>query len=314
MGLWPWPQHATKSWRASSSLAQVISNAMRSFTAYMLLVGAVDASTLVQRLPSWPAYSAPVSGPVHVPSGQKLFVGLTRHWSRMDPELSARMVAGAGAHGRSYELLELEPPGLGNSGMYAYMQQQAEQIGPHLRADKTHGLLSKIYWWNTNTRKQDQLTSSQHKALIDLFCKKYGGLLGNVVMLAMNENDQNTPGDVQSGITAYWRSKPVNSTVLYEKAGASWAEYHPQKFGSYPGPGSKSTILAPDCGPVLAALTQGSIQGRGGKPDKGKWREFIRTAWRQGKSVDAYNFFGSMDPTWVAACCEVLDQYRDPPR
>ena len=205
-------------------------------------------------------------------------------------------------NGRSYELAELKPTNTGNAATHAYMQKQVEKIGAYLEADKKYGLVSKIYWWNTNEMIKDQLTIAQHKAMIDDFCARYQKYLSNILMMAMNEDDTNTPKATIDSIRAHWRSKAVKGIILYERPGGQYIEWHPRSWGSYPGANNSATIFASDNGPPLDVLTIGHTFDGSGKPDIAKAQEMVRTAWGKKQSVDCYNFYGKLDENWVKAC------------
>ena len=250
----------------------------------------------------------------HRPNKQLLFIGLTRHWSNADPDQSAALVKKYGAHGRSYELLEMEPAGLGPAGIWNYLAGyeqdgkhvagQIDKIMPHIKANRKYGLISKVYFWNTNARRKDCLTVDQFKQLIDRFGREIGWQ--GVMCLFMNENDTNTPAATRTQVTAYGLSKlQAGYRVSYEgNPAADFSEYHPQRLGSSPGPGTWTTIIAPDCGVILQALYTGKVGDLGSKPNLAAWKTFIQSQWGQGKTVDCYNFDTELREEWVRTCCE----------
>ncbi len=260
------------------------------------------------------AWMAGCSSPPNRPNKQLLFIGLTRHWSNLDPDRSATLVKHYGAHGRSYELLELEPAGLGRADMWKYLAGydqdgkhvagQIDKLIPYIKADRKYGLISKVYFWNTNARKEDCLTVDQFKQLIDLFERKIGWQ--GVMCLFMNENDDNTPAATRNQVTSYGLSKLQAGYRISNEGNPAtdFAEYHPQHLGSSPGPGKWSTIIAPDCGTTLQALYIGGIGGPDPKPDLAAWKAFVQALWEQGKTVDCYNFDTELREEWVSVCCE----------
>ena len=261
--------------------------------------------------------------PPDLPNKQLLFIGLTRHWSNLDPDQSAALVKKYGAHGRSYELLELEPAGLGRDGMWKYLAGyeqdgkrvagQIDKLIPYIKADRKAGLISKVYFWNTNVRKADCLTVDQFRQLIDMFGRKIGWQ--DVMCLFMNENDDNTPAATRSQVTAYGLSKLQSGyRISYEgKPKVAFAEYHPQRLGSSPGARTWSTVVAPDCGTTLQALYTGKIGGPDPQPNLAAWKAFIQSLWQQGKSIDCYNFDKELREEWVRTCCAAADLAENPP-
>jgi len=237
------------------------------------------------------------------PDRQLLFIGLTRHWSTLDPDGSAALVQQCGAHGRSYELLEIEPASLGRQGMEQYLAGQIEKLRPHVAADRRHGLLSKVYFWNTNARPQDCLTVAQFEQLIDLFGRRIGWR--GVLCLFMNENDDNTPADVRHAVTVYGLSRlqPGYRISCEGQPAADFTEYHPQHLDAIPGPRAWSTIIASDCGTLLRELYAGAPGSPACRPKLDAWQTFVASAWKQGQSVDCYTFDTEWRPDWVRACC-----------